>query len=75
MPELPDVEAFKRRIEKKALRKSVQRTTVHDERILDDMTASGLGRRLKSKSFTATHRRSRCSLSATKPQIKKFSDE
>lgn len=57
MPELPDVEAFKRKIEKKALRKSVQRTTVHDDRILDDITASGLGRRLKSQSFTAVHRR------------------
>lgn len=57
MPELPDVEAFRQTVENAALRTPVQHTTVQDSRILDDRLApSGLGRRLKSKAFTAAHR-------------------
>jgi len=51
VPELPDIEAFRRNLAHKALRKPVRSTSVHDERILDNLTPSGLGRRLKSKSF------------------------
>jgi len=57
MPELPDVEAFRQTVENAALRSPVQHTTVQDNRILDDsLNPSGLGRRLKSKPFTAAHR-------------------
>lgn len=57
MPELPDVEGFRRHLQKEALRKPVHSTTVHDKRILEDgITPSALGRRLKSKSFTAARR-------------------
>jgi len=57
MPELPDAEAFRRKVAKEALNKPVHRTTVQDDRLLaDSFTPSALGRRLKSKSFTAVHR-------------------
>ena len=57
MPELPDIEVFRRTLENTALNKPVQGTAVHDDRILEDgLTPSGLGRHLKSKSFTGAHR-------------------
>jgi formamidopyrimidine-DNA glycosylase len=56
MPELPDVEAFGRRIKKHALHQRVERTTINDKRILADISSTGLGRALKHKAFGAVKR-------------------
>jgi formamidopyrimidine-DNA glycosylase len=56
MPELPDVEGFKAQLDETSLHKEIAATHVHDERILDDVTASLLGRRLKGAKFTRSRR-------------------
>ena len=56
MPELPDVEGFKSQFDQGAPRKRVKRITVPDSRILDGISASGLGRRLKGSVFSGSRR-------------------
>lgn len=51
MPELPDVEGFKKCFKKHAVNRPVHRISAPDERILEDLTVQGLGRRLKGRSF------------------------
>jgi formamidopyrimidine-DNA glycosylase len=57
MPELPDVEVFRRRLSARGLRKKIRQVAVSDARILDEVTAATLARRLKGRQFTATRRR------------------
>ena len=52
MPELPDVEGFKRVLAKNALRKTIDRVKVSDARILGKLSA---------RTFTS-RRQARCSL-------------
>jgi formamidopyrimidine-DNA glycosylase len=57
MPELPDVAGFEARVRRTALHRRVERTVVHDTRLLGQrLTPQGLGRRLKGVEFTETRR-------------------
>lgn len=51
MPELPDVEGFKKVFEKHALNRRIRKISAPDERILEGLTVQGLGRRLKERVF------------------------
>jgi hypothetical protein len=48
MPELPDVEGFKRVLAKNALRKTIARAVVSDARILGKLSARIFASRLKT---------------------------
>ncbi|SFR41787.1 formamidopyrimidine-DNA glycosylase [Marinobacter daqiaonensis] len=52
MPELPDVEVFKRYIDATALHQTIQRVTAPAPKVLDDMSISQLGRAVAGRSFT-----------------------
>lgn len=56
MPELPDVEIFKRRLARQGLRKTIDRVVVSDSRILGKLTAQGLRRRLSGRKFLSVRR-------------------
>jgi formamidopyrimidine-DNA glycosylase len=56
MPELPDVEGFKRVLAKNALRKTIDRVVVSDARILGKLAARTLGSRLKGAKLVAARR-------------------
>lgn len=56
MPELPDVAGFERYLQATALQRSIRKTSVTDERILQDLSPAGLGRRLKSKTLSDSRR-------------------
>ena len=56
MPELPDVEAYKRYLDSTSLHQRVEQTIVADERLLEGVTSQQLGRRLKGKRFDETTR-------------------
>ena len=47
MPELPDVERFKRALTKNALRKSIDRVVVSDARILGKLSVRAFASRLQ----------------------------
>jgi formamidopyrimidine-DNA glycosylase len=47
MPELPDVEGFKRILAKNALRKRIVKVTVNDARILGKLSARAFAARLQ----------------------------
>ncbi len=57
MPELPDVEIYRDYCRENALGKKVSRTSVLDEKMLQDVGAAKLERTLKKKAFTDTERR------------------
>jgi formamidopyrimidine-DNA glycosylase len=57
MPELPDVAQFEKMMSEDVLGRTVEKTSVLDERILEEgLTAQSLGRRLKSRTLKKTHR-------------------
>ncbi|MEO8218710.1 MAG: DNA-formamidopyrimidine glycosylase family protein [Acidobacteriota bacterium] len=56
MPELPEVEVYRRYVERHALRKSVTGVSVLDARILGDLTPRALNRGLAGRQFLGTHR-------------------
>lgn len=59
MPELPEVEARKRYLEKTSLARTVERVSVTDRRILEDTTPSALGRALRGARFESADRRAK----------------
>ncbi len=56
MPELPDVETFRRYFDAHGLNRRIAHTRVEAEDLLEEMTPQGLGRRLKDHSFTESRR-------------------
>jgi formamidopyrimidine-DNA glycosylase len=56
MPELPDVEAFRRYIEKHALHQAIRSVEVRDPRVLDHIGPPELERALMHASFESTDR-------------------
>jgi formamidopyrimidine-DNA glycosylase len=56
MPELPDVEAFGRRLNAGALRRTIQRVVVNDARILGGVSAAAFVRRLKGARLLSSRR-------------------
>jgi len=56
MPELPDVETFRRYLDETSLRQTIERTSVLDERILQEATAQKLARRLKGRPLLESRR-------------------
>lgn len=56
MPELPDVEIYKRYLESTSLHQEIQRTVVRDERLLKGTSPETLQKRAKGKSLNATRR-------------------
>lgn len=56
MPELPDVEGFKRVLTRSALRKTIDRVVVSDARILGDLSARTLAARLEGAKLVAARR-------------------
>ena len=56
MPELPDVEVFKRYLDATALHQEIEGIAVSDERILANASRQSLGRRLKGRTLEETRR-------------------
>jgi len=56
LPELPDVETFKRRVARQGLRKKIARVTVSDPRILGKLSAQALSRTLRGRKLTLVRR-------------------
>jgi formamidopyrimidine-DNA glycosylase len=56
MPELPEVESFKRVVETRALGKTVSAVVVHDERIVRDVSARQFCSKLKGAKLQRTRR-------------------
>lgn len=56
MPELPDVELFKRHLDAYALGRPIARTSVADARILDGVSPQALAARLKGRRFVSSRR-------------------
>ncbi len=56
MPELPDVEIFKRRLARHGLRKKIGRVAVSDPRILGKLSARALNRRLLGRQLVSARR-------------------
>ncbi len=56
MPELPDVETFKRYLDSTALHQKVTGVRVADARVLKGVSKSGLGRAIEGRKFTSTRR-------------------
>ncbi|MFN4761786.1 Fpg/Nei family DNA glycosylase [Gillisia sp. Q332] len=56
MPELPDVEVFRRYFNTTALNKKVVNVDVPDEEILENMSSRSFQMRMKGEIFQATHR-------------------
>ena len=56
MPELPDVELYKRYLDQHALRQTIERVAVNDARILGELPASAFVARLSGNRFEATRR-------------------
>ncbi|MGD8395625.1 MAG: DNA-formamidopyrimidine glycosylase family protein, partial [Candidatus Eiseniibacteriota bacterium] len=56
MPELPDVEVFKRTIDATSLHQPIRRTTVRGDRVLGQLSAAALARRVKGRSLRTSRR-------------------
>lgn len=56
MPELPDVEIFKRRLDAHGLKRRIDKVTVSDARILGGLKPATLAKAVEGRSFTATRR-------------------
>ena len=56
MPELPEVELYRRLLNERGLNKRIERVTVLDARILGDLKASELRARLEGGKLLSTHR-------------------
>ncbi|MBD3427102.1 MAG: DNA-formamidopyrimidine glycosylase [Candidatus Omnitrophica bacterium] len=57
MPELPDVEYYRRYLESTAMRKKIKSVEVQNAKVLEGVSAKKLAKVLKNKKFTSTHRR------------------
>jgi formamidopyrimidine-DNA glycosylase len=57
MPELPDVEVYRRRLAHGALRRPVDEVRVHDATLLEGVTAEALATRMVGRRLTGTARR------------------
>lgn len=57
MPELPDVEIYKRRLDKHGLKRRIAKVTVSDARILAGLPAARLRKALEGRRFEASRRR------------------
>lgn len=64
MPELPDVEGFKKVLVKHALRKTIDAVTVQDRRILDTASVPSFTRRLTGAKLTSARRHGKYLLAA-----------
>lgn len=64
MPELPDVELFKRTLDAAALGRAIGRVTVTDARILADVSADELAARLEGARLTSSRRHGKHLLAA-----------
>jgi formamidopyrimidine-DNA glycosylase len=62
MPELPDVEIYRRRLEEHAMKRSFTEARIFDERLLDQVTARQLKQALVSHRIVATKRHGKCLL-------------
>lgn len=56
MPELPDVEVFRQYMDATSLHQKIYGIEVENDRVLQDISSSGLGRKLKGHSFNKTKR-------------------
>lgn len=56
MPELPDVESYRRYLDAKALHHKIARVEVESPTVLEETSPQGLGRILKGKRFESTRR-------------------
>lgn len=56
MPELPDVETYRRHIEETALNRQIVDVVVNDERLLDGVSPQGLLQRLSRRTLVGTRR-------------------
>jgi formamidopyrimidine-DNA glycosylase len=56
MPELPEVETFKRYLDSTSLHQRITNVEVRDAYVLKDVSAGGLARRLKGLPFESSHR-------------------
>lgn len=56
MPELPDVAGFKKYLDAQGLHQTIARTTVSDERLLENASPQSLGRQLKGHGMVSTRR-------------------
>lgn len=56
MPELPDVEVFRRHVAATSLHRRIERTSLTEPRLLEDVTPQLLARRLKHAEFRSTRR-------------------
>ena len=56
MPELPEVETFKRYLDSTSLHQRITNVEVRDAYVLKRVSASGLARRLKGRRFESSHR-------------------
>ncbi len=65
VPELPEVEAKRRYIERTSLGRRIARVTVFDERILEDVSPRSLSRRLSGSEFEEVKRRAKFLLITT----------
>lgn len=66
MPELPDVENFRRYMEQNALGQVVSKVTVSDERILEKVSTERLQNRVSGKEFVTTRRHGKYLLAGLK---------
>jgi len=57
MPELPDVEVYRRYIESTSLHQPIERVRIDDASLVEHGSARSLQRRLKGRSFESTRRR------------------
>jgi formamidopyrimidine-DNA glycosylase len=56
VPELPDVEVFRRRVARSSLKQDVAEVSVHDPRMLHEVSEHDLRGFLRGRAMTATHR-------------------
>jgi formamidopyrimidine-DNA glycosylase len=65
MPELPDVEVFRRRLARGGLRRRIARVRVHEPALLHEVSSRSLTRALEGRSLEATQRRGKYLLART----------
>jgi len=56
MPELPDVEVFRQYMNATSLHQKISRIEVEHQRVLQNISPSGLGKKLKGRQFERTKR-------------------
>ena len=56
MPELPDVEHFRRYIDRTSLKQKIEKVEIFNKKVLRGASITSIGKTLKGKTFTATYR-------------------